>query len=164
MAVQATLDFGGTVTKLISLSNLPGVTAIDRSLKARIDLHAGTNPAVDDVWARRVSLVATTVTLALDGLVETGVATPLNWTGKVIYGVIIHVLPSATGPMLFAGAALQPYELFGGATDQISVDPGGWADHYSPSGFGTISGTVSDITVTGTGTEQFDIALLAGTP
>lgn len=165
MAVQATLDFGGTLTKLLALSNLPGTTAIDRSMKARIDLHAGTNPAIDDAWARRMTLTGGALTLSLLALPETGLITPVSFTGKVVYAVVIHVLDESAA-MTFSGAAAAvatPYELFGGATSQITMDPGGWFDHYSPSGFGTIGAGAFNVGVVGTGTDQFDIAILVGT-
>jgi hypothetical protein len=99
--------------------------------------------------------------LALDALPQTGLPT-LDLTGKVVYAAVIYV-PAASAAMLVAGAATNPYELFAGAANQSTIHPGGWLVHYSPTGFGTVSGRVSDITVTGTGTDVFHMALLAGT-
>ena len=146
MAAEATLNLGATIKKLLSLSNLPGTTSIDRSLKTRIDLSASSTPDIDDAWTRRMSLSAGTLTLALDALPETGLST-LDLTGKIVYAVIIHNL--GANAMTFAGAATNPYELFGGATEQVIMDPDGWLIHYSPTGFGTGSGTESDITEIG---------------
>jgi hypothetical protein len=162
MAVFATLNIGAVINRVVALTNLPGNTAIDLSLKTAITLDANTTPAVDEAWARRLSLSAGTLTLALDALPQTELTT-LDLTGEVVYAVVIYV-PATSAAVTVAGAGSNAYELFGTDTEQVVIDPGGWLIHYSPTGFGTVSGTVSDITFSGTDTDSFDIAIIAGTP
>lgn len=165
MAVKTTVNFGAKIYESLALgANVSGLNTSRipwDQLSIAIPLHAGTTPDVDDAWFQRVSLSAGTVTLALDALASTGM-TAKDWTGKRVIFFAIH--NRGANSMLFAGAASNPYELFGGASDQMTVPAGAYVQAYSPIGFGTVSGSVSDITVTGTGTQQFDMLLVAGTP
>lgn len=165
MAVRTRVTFGAQVAEQLALgSNITGANTgrvLWNQLYTTISLSDGSTPDIDDAWLNRVALSAGTVTLALDALPATGM-TAKDWSGKRVIFFAMHNRGANT--MLIAGAAANPYELFGGATDQMTVPAGGYVQAFSPTGFGVVSGTVSDITVTGTLTQQFDILLVAGTP
>lgn len=162
MAVKTAVHFGCRAFESRVLGTASGAGQINWSLIDQIiALHEGTTPDIDDIWASTVALSAGTVTLALDGLTSTGM-TSKDWTGKRVIFFAIHNRGANT--MLAAGAAATPYELFGGATDQMTIPAGGYVQAYSPTGFGTVTASISDITVTGTGVQTFDILMLAGTP
>lgn len=165
MAVNADFEMGMNVVQSINMTNVGGgssTTQVIQSLIQQLSLGGASTPVIDDSWAGRLSLTAGALTIALDALVRQN-QTVLDLTGKIIYGYVIHVL-GASATMTFVGAAVNPYELFGGATSEVNPGTDGWVQMYQPAGFGTVGASNSDIDVTGTGTDSFDMVLIAGTP
>lgn len=118
------------------------------------------SPSTGEVWAGVVALIAGTVTLDLTALPEIDGGTT-DLTGMRVLWYRIDSLAAAD--LTFKGAATNPYPIFVGTTGHV-VGPSSTMAQYDPTGFGTVSGTVKSITVTGTGTDSFRLGLFADTP
>lgn len=160
MAANAQLRFGGAIREIGAVGPNVGSTSISWSLIDQvITLSGTTNPAVDDVWARRLALTAGALTLSLVALEAEGMDAK-DWTGKNIYGWVIRNLGASE--MTFTAAVTNGYPLFGDAAGQVTIPAGGMMQGYIPAGLDAVSATVSDVDIAGTLVEQFDIALIAG--
>jgi hypothetical protein len=115
-------------------------------------------PEMDSIYAETLSLAAGTLTLDLVALARGGQAI-LNLTNKRVFGWCVKNLGAAQ--MTFIEAATTGYGLFG-PTGGTEVLPGGVAYNYAPAGFGTVAAGAKNVTITGTGTQQFQLILWAG--
>jgi hypothetical protein len=163
MPVNLQLSFGGAGSVRESLAlgyaDNSGIIQWGDLISQSITLTENTSPPVDAAWGAQVALSAGTVTLALDALARTN-QVALDLTGMSVIAFLFRNL--GANAMTIAGAGSDPYELFGDATGQMTVGPGGVVQAYQGSSLAAVSGTVSDITVTGTGTQQFALILAAG--
>jgi hypothetical protein len=163
MAVQTNFTMGMRIAKSMALTSIGGGTAatgIEQGMTTAFSWNAATTPAIDESYSGRFTLSGGALTVALDALAQQN-QPALDLSTKVIYAFCIHNL-AASAAMTFVGAAANPYELFGGATSEITLDPDGWCMFSSPTGFGTVGASNSDIDVSGTGTDSFDLMLVAG--
>jgi hypothetical protein len=117
-----------------------------------------TNPAVDTVYIERIALSAGAATINLTALVRSG-RTNLDMTGKTVYGYAVR--NNGANSMTFVAAASNGYPLVP-ATTPTTLGVGGFWYEKRPTGFGVVGPTLRDITVAGTTTQNFDIAIWAG--
>ncbi len=126
-------------------------------------LNATSTPAaISEVWSDQVALAAGTVDLDLAALARGGGLAALDLTGLKVQAVLIRN-PTGNALISIAGATVNPYELLGvGVATELEVAPGGFALLYSPEGLGDVGASNKVVTITGTGTELFDIVIVAG--
>lgn len=117
---------------------------------------AGTSPVVSEVWSGTFTLVAGAVTVSLAALTRTG-RTSLDLTNKRVLGFRIDNLGTAS--ITLATGATTGYVI----GDGIVVGPGGSAQVWHPTGFGTVTASLFNIDAAGTGTDSFRLAIWAGT-
>ena len=117
---------------------------------------AGTSPVVSEVWSGTFTLVAGAVTVSLAALTRTG-RTSLDLTNKRVLGFRIDNL--GTAAITLATGATTGYVI----GDGIVVGPGGSAQVWHPTGFGTVTASLFNIDAAGTGTDSFRLAIWAGT-
>ncbi len=164
MALNASLTFGGTVTETLAFGFSSQNSTIqwgDLVRQVVRNYTADTTPVGDTAWAGIVTLSAGTVTIAFDGLPRTGM-TALDLTGKRIVAWLYKNL--GANSQVIAGAGAQPYELFGHAAGEGTCYPNSHIQYELGTGGATVSASVSDITITGTGTQTGALILIAGTP
>ena len=164
MSVDASIQMAIKVAETLAMTSLGSDSngVVHYNLFHEAVLHSGTTPDLDSVWGARVSLSAGDGTIDLAALARTG-QTNLDLTGKVVHAWLIHLL-AASAAMSFQGGATNPFELFGGATSLINLEPDEWRMGYRPgsTGYGTVAAGAKEIDIAETGTDQFDIVLVAG--
>jgi len=116
---------------------------------------AGTSPVVDDVWSGTYAMTAGAVTVSLAALARTG-RTALDLTGKRVLGLRVDNLGVAQ--IIIKTGTTTGYIIGAG----IIVGPGGSAQVWHPTGFGTVTASLFNIDATGTGTDSFRLALWVG--
>lgn len=159
-AVSAEFRFA---TKLgESVANvLGGVNNFDYSLSEKsVELSNSSTPDIEQVYAASLSLVAGALTIDLTSLARAG-RTALDLTGLTVYAVRVENL-SANDITLVAGAS-NPYGLFPATNGVVVGSGGGVVQHWRPGGYGVVGASNSDIDVSGTGTDSFLFAIVAGT-
>ena len=117
------------------------------------------NSNLDATYSQTIALASSTATLNLTALVRAGMAN-LNLTGMTVFGFMIK--NNGANTMSFVKASTNGYDMFNLAPGH-DVGPGGVICHREPNGFGVVGTSARDITVTGTGTQTFDIVLFADT-
>lgn len=137
-----------------------GNNIFDYSLVEKVvDLSGSTSPDIEQVYSATLALSAGALTIDLTALARTG-RTALDLTGLTVYGYSIQSL--AANSLTFVAGASTPYALFP-ATNGVVVGAGGVVQQYTPGGFGVVGASNSDIDVSGTGTNSFLFAIVAGT-
>lgn len=120
---------------------------------------AGTSPVITQVWSGILALTAGALTIDLQVLTRTG-RSDLSLSGLRVLGYRIDNLGAAA--LTFTAPVADDYPMFP-ATTGLVVGVGASVQQWEPAGFGTVGATASDITVAGTGTDTFRMALWAGT-
>lgn len=120
---------------------------------------AGTTPVVTQVWGGIMALTAGSLTIDLQVLTRTGRST-LSLDGLHVIGYRIDNLGATS--LTFIAPVSDAYAMVP-ATPGLLVGANESFQRWRPGGFGAVSSSASDITVSGTGTNSFRLALWAGT-
>jgi len=122
-----------------------------------------TPAAISTVWSKRVQLSAGTLTLALDALSRGSELSALDLTGLKVQAVQIFCPSTNTDAVLVEEAAVNGYGIFGAATAEVSIAPGGMVTFYNPEGNEDVGATESDLDLTSPDVDaDVDILLVAG--
>lgn len=158
--VSVELGFGSKLTEEVA-APFGAVNVLDYSLPdLLIRGGASSSPVVTQVWAGIMALTAGALTIDLQVLARAG-RTDLSLDGLRVLGYRIDNLGAAA--LTFIAPVADAYAMVP-ATPGLLVGVGETVQRYRPGGYGTVSSTASDITVSGTGTDTFRLALFAGTP
>lgn len=160
MAVVTTeMGFGCKLVEEVA-APFGAVNTFDYSLPDLLILGgAATTPVLTQVWSGILALVAGTLTIDLQVLTRTG-RSNLSLDGLSIFGYRVDNLGAAA--LTFIAPVADDYPMFP-ATPGLVVGIGASVQMWVPGGFGVVGAAASDITVTGTGTDTFRLALWAGT-
>ncbi len=141
------------ITSPTGLANVFDYSAPERIVNG----NSQSNPDMDEVYIGNFTLVGGTLAVDLTtSLARTG-RTPLDLTGKTVYGYRID--NTSTASLNFIVAVANGYPMI---TD-LDIGAGGTVQGYQAGGFTPVDATHKAITVTGAGTETFRLALIAGT-
>jgi len=126
-----------------------------------INLDNNSTPDITEVYGNTLALSGGALTIDLTSLTRTG-RTALDLDTLVLHGVWIKNL--GANDMTFVEAATDGFTEIFPPTNVTTVKPNGHFFRYeeAATGLGTVSSTNKDITVSGTGTQTFYIALWAG--
>ena len=164
---QCEFDFKLKVTETIALG-LDGVT--DQACVAQIaaSTSSGTKTPSTAVpctqrWEDTVALAAGTVTLDLTALSSGNLPTK-DLTGLTVQFIKVINPSTNANNITVADGAANGYLIFGDASGQITIPPGMGVMFGAmvTEGLAAVSATVKNITITGTGTQTFDIQIVAG--
>ena len=123
-------------------------------------LNSTTTPPATKVWSDNVPLVAGAKILDLQALVNANLPN-VDFTGLKVQ-VLMMSCPSAnTGAITITSGALNGYDI-GGAAMSYALDPGGTLVLLLRDTAPDVAAADSEIDFAGTGTEPFDIILVAG--
>lgn len=164
---QCEFDFKLKVTETIPLG-LDAVT--DQPFIEQIDTtnSSGTKTPTTSVpctqrWADTVSLSGGTVTIDLTALSNGNLPTK-DFTGLTVQFIKVRNPSTNANNITVADGAANGYLIFGDASGQVTIPPGMTVmfGAVATEGLAAVSATVKNITVTGTGSQAFDIQIVAG--
>lgn len=127
-------------------------------------LTASTTVPVTKVYTDTISLVAGAATIDLTSLTGPG-GTAVTFDGLKVQLVRITCPTGNSGGITFAVGAANGYNLFGAdnvSAERVEIMPGGAELRYTPDNGEDVDATHKQIDVTGTGTDSFNIELVAG--
>jgi hypothetical protein len=127
-------------------------------------LNASSTVPATKTYVDTISLTAGAATIDLTSLTGEG-GRSVTFNGLKVQKVQISCPASNTAGITFDVGASNGYNLFGAdnASDEsVEVMPGGAEQRYTPNNGEDVDSTHKQIDVTGTGTESFNIALVAG--
>ena len=157
--VNVELGFANKLTEEVA-APFGAVNVLDYSMPdLLVRGGASTSPVVTEVWSGILALTAGALTIDLQVLARTG-RDALDLTGLRVLGYRIDNLGAAA--LTFLAPGTDAYAMFP-ATPGLVVGIGASVQMWLPAGFGTVSATASDISVTGTGTDTFRMGIFAGT-
>lgn len=126
------------------------------------ELTASTSPDATQVWSDRRALVAGVDTLDLTALPR-GNLPNLDLTGLKVRLVKVACASANSAAIKFKFGATNPYPIGGSATGEFDVYPNGVEERYNHNGAPAVSATVKNVAVSGTGTDAYEIIMIAGT-
>lgn len=169
MAASAKVTMKFTVDETLT----GGVAGIDSPNvthnKFKVDnvtLDGSSTPIITTVVSFTQALTASAATIDLTSLTEAGGAS-VDLTGLKIQGLFIEPTDTNTATAKFTTGATNGYDLGGSATFEIVIGKGatglsvGYAQTWNDDSQ-DVAATDKDIDIAGTGTESFDIIILAG--
>ena len=125
-----------------------------------LSLDSTTTPPATKVWSDNVALAAGAKTLDLEALVNDNLPN-VNFNGLKVQ-VFMMSCPSAnTGPITVTPGASNDYDL-GGASMSVEVNPGDTVVFLFLDNAPDVAAADSELDFAGTGTETFDILMVAG--
>lgn len=117
-----------------------------------------TTPAIDRAWSDRRALVAGADSINLAALTR-GALANVDMTGKFVRAIKVSALEANTQPVVFAPGASNGYA----GLPEFSLGPGESAQFLFTSAAKAAVGAANrTIDVTGTGTEGYEIIVVAG--
>ena len=123
-------------------------------------LHATSTPAVSKVWSDRVALVAGAKTLDLQALVNDNLPN-VDFTGLKIQVWMLSVPESNSGAITMTVGAANGYD-FSGGDGKVTLVPGASMVMTANNNLSDVAAADSELDFAGTGTEVFDILIIAG--
>lgn len=128
---------------------------------SNLTLNASSIPVVSQTWSDTVALAAGVKTLDLAALVPGNGSLPtIDMTGEKVQAV--YIKNTGTNAMVFAPGGTNPYDLFGSASDRITLKAGGAHMWRGNEHLEDVDATHKTIDVAGTGSEEFEILLASG--
>ena len=157
------------ITNPVSVNETPAL-GLDQVTNPRIThqmtmpipfkLNSTTTPPATKVWSDNVALAAGAKTLDLEALVNDNLPN-VNFNGLKVQ-VFMMSCPSAnTGPITVTPGASNDYDL-GGASMSVAVNPGDTVIFLFLDNAPDVAAADSELDFAGTGTETFDILMVAG--
>ena len=123
-------------------------------------LNGTTTPPATKVWSDNVALVAGVKTLDLQALVNANLPNA-DFTGLKVQVFFMSCPSTNTGPITVVPGALNDYDL-GGASMSVAVNPGDSIVFLFLDNAPDVAAADSELDFAGTGTETFDIIMVAG--
>ena len=123
-------------------------------------LTSSTTPPVTKVWSDEVALSGGAKTLDLEALVNVNLPN-VNFVGLKVQILIMSCPASNTGPITIVPGASNDYDI-GGAAMSWAVSPGGMLIYLSDDDAPDVASADSELDFAGTGSEVFDILMVAG--
>ena len=123
-------------------------------------LNNTTTPPVTKVWSDNVALVAGAKTLDLQALVNANLPN-VDFTGLKVQALVMSCPSANTGPITVTPGASNDYDL-GGASMSVAVNPGDTVIFLFLDNAPDVAAADSELDFAGTGTETFDILMVAG--
>ena len=164
---QCEFDFKLKITETIALG-LDAVT--DQAFTRQIDTanSSGTKTPSTSVpctqaYDDTIPLVAGTYTIDLTALPNGNLANK-DLTGLTVQFIKVRNPSTNANNITVADGAANGYLILGDASGQITIPPGMSFQFgaVATEGLAAVSATVKNITVTGTGTQSFDVQIVAG--
>lgn len=168
MSASGTIDFNLTITEVIpggdGSDNANQIHRMSKFLTTAKSFGGATTPTWEQVWSDTVDLSGGAASLDLTALARQSPLADVDFTGLSVVAFGLAGAIANTNPITVAGSASNPYELFGGSTEQVDVEPGQIVLMADTTGanLAAVSGTVKAIDLSGTGTEQLHVLLIAG--
>lgn len=161
LAMNFRCDAAETPATWMDLSTAPTYTHKIDGLE-KVNLDATSTPAVTKAWSDQRSLSAGTDTIDLTALAVPG-QDAVDFSGLKVQVIKFYNRSGNSGAMEIAPDATNGYNIFGTNDDKVTVPVGGAIQAYLPEGNPDVAGGSADeITITGTGTDTYDILLVAG--
>lgn len=166
MAVSVSYDFILSVletlatspAKLASGTNIP----VHHKLTGTgATLTASTTVPVTKVHSADHALTAGAETLDLTALGHLLSSTE-DFTGLKVQFILIVATAGNAAALKFEPGAATAYNIFGSATGEISVPPGGIEMFFGNDALPDVAAGAKHIDVSGTGTDSYDIIIVAG--
>ncbi len=148
-------------TIALGLDNVtnPRIThALEMLLPAKLD--STTSPPATIVWSDQVALVAGAKTLDLEALVNDNLPN-VDLVGLKIQILLVACPDTNTVAITIVPGAANDYDI-GGAAMSWAVGPGGMLIYLSDDNAPDVAAADSELDFAGTGTEVFDILIVAG--
>lgn len=161
-SVSANISLQLTATETLDATLNPAASVpnvVHKGFNVSKTLNGTSTPTVTKVVAAKIALVAGAKTVDLTSLTGTNGATKDFSTLKVRSVLIVNP-DGNSGDMVFTFGASNGYLLMGTGW-KITLKPGDAFENYL-TGAPTVDATHKNIDVTGTGTEQFEIEMVAG--
>lgn len=163
MSISCALAMRLTVDETLETTTAPYINSSAAALNHNgvdktVTLTASSTPAVDTVVAFKATLVAGAKTIDLTSITHNGATVSLS--GKKIKAIKFRN-PSANAMTITEGAS-NGYELLGNAFTFILLQ-NQELQIYLADGAPTVSGSLKNIDVSGTGTQYIDVIAVAGT-
>jgi hypothetical protein len=124
-------------------------------------LHSASTPPATKAVVTEVALVAGSKTVDLTALVGTNGAA-VTFNGLRVQLLRIRNKTANAGNMTFTKGASNGWTGLGASWASITLEPGAAMEFYLDDGIADVSATVKNIDVTGTGTEEFELTVVAG--
>lgn len=164
MSVSVAATFKMDVTEVpgsfIDLATAPSFVHKATNVEA-VSLTSATTPAVTAVWSDSQALSGGAATIDLTSLTKTGLSSE-DFTGKKVQMMKFTNKSTNSGSMEIATGATNGYAIFGTADDMITLPVGGCVQIYMPEGTPDVASGAKTIDIAGTGTDVFEIILVAG--
>lgn len=162
MAVSTLWEAKMTTTETLADGSLSSVASeknvVHSAFNQGATLNAGSSPAATLCAHAVTALTAGAKTLDLTALVGTnGAVVNLNGTKVRLF----RVKNLGANAMAFGEGASNGYELLGDGWN-ITLQPGQMAMFYLSDNAPTVGGSAKNIDVTGTGTQTFELSVVAG--
>jgi hypothetical protein len=160
MAVNVQYSFGMRTVEQLTI-------AVDGAVNPKITftdfdesgtLNAGSTPPAEKCNFAKIALTAGAATIDMTDLVGPGGA-PIDFTGLKVQLIRIKNLGGAA--MTFSEGSSNGYELLGNNWS-ITVPPGGIMQFFLPDTAPDVGSGAKTIDVSGTGTQEFELSLIAG--
>lgn len=146
----------------LALDKAPDVATDHKLSEVKGVLTATTTPPATKVFSDQRQLAAGTNTIDLETLLG-ALGSALTFTGLKVQLVMIVAAAANTDRILVEPAAVNPYNLFGAATAEVSLGPGEAVMFVAKDSLSDVGATASDITVTSPDTDAiYEILLVAG--
>lgn len=146
----------------LGLDNVANPTAVHETTDESGTLNAGSTPPATKAWSDERQLAGGTDTFDLTALANGNLAN-VDFTGLKVQLVKIVADPTNTDDIVVADGASNGYHLFGDASGQITLGPGGAALLFFQDSLPDVSGTAKNVTVTSADADAiYDIILVAG--
>ena len=134
------------------------IHALTMLLPSKLD--STTTPPATLVWSDQVALSGGAVTLDLEALVNANLPN-INFVGLKVQCLVMSCPAANTQAIVIVPGASNDYDI-GGASMSFAVSPGGMLIYLSDDDAPDVAGADSELDFSGTGTEVFDILMVAG--
>lgn len=148
MSVTARYNLSLDVDEVLSLNQDVGSDpTIQRTTRASGTLDANSTPAATKVWSDTRALTSGTDAIDLTSLSRGSDLSTLDMTGLKVQACIITCPDSNSELVTFEDGSSNGYTLFGDASGEVSVPPGGTVALYFPEGLPDVGSSAKAVDV-----------------